>query len=113
MAEYLFLFRGGADMSKQSPADLQANMKQWTAWIEGLAKQGKFTGGQPLGREGKVMKGARRTVTDGPFAEAKDIVGGYLIVKAGSLDEATELATGCPVFQNEGGSVEVRPIQTM
>jgi hypothetical protein len=91
---------------------MQANMGKWTAWIEGLAKQGRFTGGQPLGREGKVMRGGKKVITDGPFAEAKDVVGGYLIVKASSLDDATELARGCPIFEVDG-LVEVRPIAKM
>jgi hypothetical protein len=112
MSEYLYLFRGGNDMSKLSPAELQANMKKWGGWMENLARQGKLTGGQPLKREGKVMRGSQKTVTDGPFAEAKDLVGGYLIVKAENLDEATELARGCPIFDVEG-TVEVRPIEKL
>jgi hypothetical protein len=112
MSEYLFLFRGGADMS-QSPAQMQSQLKRWGAWIEGLAQKGRFTAGQPLGREGKVLRGHKRTVTDGPFAEAKDLVGGYLIVKAETLDEATELARECPIFEHEAGTVEVRPIAKM
>jgi hypothetical protein len=112
MAEYLFLFRGGMDSSQSSPAEMQANLKKWSGWIENLAKAGKFTAGQPLGKEGKVLRGSKKTVTDGPFAEAKDLVGGYLIVKAGSLDEATELARGCPIFETDG-NVEVRPIHQM
>ena len=112
MAEYLYIFRGGNDMSKSSPAELQANMKKWGGWMESLAKQGKLTGGQPLTREGKVMRGTKKTVTDGPYAEAKDLVGGYLLVKAESLAEATELASGCPIFEYDG-TVEVRPIQQM
>ena len=113
MADYLYIFRGGLDMNQASPAQLQANMDKWRSWIDTLAKAGKFTGGQPLNREGKVLRGSKKQVTDGPYAEAKDLVGGYLVVKAGSLDEATELARGCPIFENETGSVEVRPIQQM
>jgi hypothetical protein len=62
--------------------------------------------------EGKTLRGAQKTMTDGPFAEAKDVVTGNLIVLAGSLDEAAELARGCPVFELDG-SVEVRPIRSM
>jgi hypothetical protein len=111
MSEYMFLFRGGAGLA-QSPAEMQANLKKWGAWIETITKQGKFTAGEPLAREGRVMRGSRRTISDGPFAEAKDLVGGYLLIKAGSLDEATELARGCPILESEG-SVEVRPIQRL
>src|SRR5262245_27837382 len=100
MNDYLFLFRCGSDMSTQSPAKSLAHMASWTTWIENFSTQGRFTGGQALAGEGKVMRGAKRVITDGPFAEAKDLVGGYLIVKAGSLDDATELARGCPIFEN-------------
>ncbi len=112
MTEYLYLFRGGMS-GEQSPAQMQAQLKKWGAWIESLAKQGKFTAGQPLGKEGRVLRGTKKTVTDGPFAEAKDLVGGYLIVKAKDLDEATELARGCPIFESPDGNVEVRPIASM
>ena len=110
MNEYLFLFRGGSTMG-QSPAEMQAQLKRWGAWIESLAQKGRFTAGQPLGREGKVMH--KRAITDGPFAEAKDLVGGYLIVKAETLEAATELARECPIFENPEGTVEVRPIAKM
>ncbi len=111
MARYLFLFRGGDDPNA-SPEEMQKHMQKWMAWIEGLRAQGRFEGGEPLDRTGKVVRGARKTVTDGPYAESKDLVGGYLLVKASSADEAAELAKGCPIFDG-GGAVEVRPIAKM
>jgi hypothetical protein len=112
MKSYLFLFRGGMDMAGSSPQQLQANMEKWQGWIGALMKSGNSTGGQPLESSGKVLTGARKVVTDGPFAEAKDVIGGYLLISAESLDHAAELAKGCPIFDH-GGTVEVRPIRPM
>ena len=112
MSEYLYVFRGGQDMNKASAADKQANMAKWQGWIKGLAEKGISKGGQPLDGTGKVLRGRGKTVTDGPYAEAKDVIGGYLIVNAKSLDEAAEHARGCPIFDHDG-SVEVRAILAM
>lgn len=68
--------------------------------------------GQPLERTGKIVKGKQKAVTDGPFAEAKDVIGGYSIVEATDLDQAVQLSKGCPIFEVEG-AVEVRPVMTM
>lgn len=111
MNDYLYVFRGGMDPNA-SPAEMQANLGKWGAWIEDLSKRGVFVAGQPLAREGKVIAGAGKVVTDGPYAEAKDLVGGYLIVKSETLAGAAELSRGCPIFES-GGSVEVRPISKL
>ncbi|HKY22012.1 MAG TPA: YciI family protein [Vicinamibacterales bacterium] len=111
MSEYLFLYRGGNHPT--SPQEGQAVMQQWMTWLQDLAKQGHVKDkGQPLEPGGKVVAGRARTVTDGPFAEAKDLVGGYTLVNAKSLDEAAELTKGCPIFDG-GGLVEVRPVMKM
>jgi len=68
--------------------------------------------GQPLELEGKVVKGKAGTVTDGPFAEAKDLVGGFSVVVADDLAHAAKLAGGCPILDVDG-SVEVRPVMQM
>ena len=68
--------------------------------------------GQPLERSGKLVKGSQKIVTDGPFAEAKDVVGGYTLIEACDLDQAVELSKGCPIFEAEG-AVEVRPVMKM
>jgi len=112
MSEYLYIFRGGLDMSKTSANEKQAQMAKWTTWIKALAEKGISKGGNPLDATGKVLSGKSKSVHDGPFAEAKDVVGGYLLVNAKSLDEATEHARGCPIL-DEGGSVEVRTILAM
>jgi hypothetical protein len=114
MADYLFLFRGGMQHETgHSPAEMQASMQKWLGWIGGIGKKGQLKGGQPLDNGGKVILGKQRVVTDGPYAEAKDIVGGYLIVTAKDLAEAYEIiAKGCP-GPDEGGSVEVRALAPM
>ena len=111
MTDFLFLFRGGMDPNP-SPEDIQRSMQEWGRWIQGLAEAGKFKGGDPLERGGKVVAGTRKVITDGPFVESKEVVGGYLLVSAASLDEATEMSRGCPIFE-AGGSVEVRQIHPM
>ena len=110
-SDFLYLFRGGADPKQMSPEQMQQNMNRWFAWIGELRSQGKFKAGEPLGDEGRVLSGKKgQTVTDGPFVEGKEEVGGYLIVSAKDIAEAMELAKGCPIFENKG-TVEVRPIQ--
>jgi hypothetical protein len=111
MSEYLFLYRGGSRPG--SPQDAQAVMQLWMTWLQDLAKRGHIKDqGQPLDPAGKIVAGREKTVTDGPFVEAKDLVGGYTLVNATNLDEAAELTKGCPIF-DRGGSVEVRPIMKM
>jgi hypothetical protein len=65
--------------------------------------------GEPLERAGAVLRGKKRVVIDGPFLEAKDLVAGFMIIRAKDLDEARALASGCPILEGEG-SVEVRPV---
>lgn len=111
MAKFLYLFRGGAASLDPplSPSELQAHLSKWTAWMRGLREAGHNPGGQPLRRDGKSIRGRDLVVTDGPFAEAKDLVTGALVVEAASLDAAVEAARGCPVFEIDG-SVEVRVV---
>ena len=114
MKEYLLLFRGSeAHMGKMSPEELQANMQKWVAWMQQLNEQGKFAGAQPLINTGKVITGTKKVITDGPFMEGKEMVGGYLICKANNYDEAVEISMGCPISQSDDGVVEVREIQEM
>ena len=83
-------------------------------WLKDLTEKGHVKDpGHPLERAGKLVSGKNRSVTDGPFAEAKDVVGGYTVVQAVDLAEATALASGCPIFDIADGSVEVRPLMRM
>ena len=87
-------------------------MQRWMKWMAELSEQGKFVGTQPLKIVGKVVRGRKKILTDGPFVEGKEIVGGYLICKAGNIDEAVEIAKGCPVLDHDG-LVEVREINAV
>jgi hypothetical protein len=112
MAAFMFVFRGG-NAGSDSPEQMQQHMQKWFSWFEGLSKSGVFKGqGAPLEPTGKVVRGTRKTVSDGPFAEAKDLVGGYAIIEAKDLEAAVELARGCPTFDKDG-AVEVRPVRPM
>jgi hypothetical protein len=92
-----------------TPQEMQQIMEKWGAWIgEAMAKGWMINAGDALTEEGRVVD-SRKVVTDGPFVESKEIVGGYSIVKADGLDAAAELAKGCPGLLT-GGRVEVRPL---
>ena len=113
MEKYMYIFRGGDNgLDTASPQQMQANMQKWNEWMKTLAEKGNLAGGEPLEKEGRQVNGKQKLVTDGPFMEAKEAVGGYLIVKANSLDEATALSKGCPIFENDG-KLEIRKIVTM
>ncbi|WP_240911222.1 YciI family protein [Yeosuana marina] len=105
----MMIFRNDYNPSfNPSPEQMQKSIKQWQDWIGGIAAQGKFVETNRLGFEGKTLK-PNNVVTDGPYAEVKEIVGGYIIVKANNMDEAIELAQGCPILAI-GGHVEVRNV---
>ena len=109
MNEFMMIFRSEINESfGPSPEQMQSNINHWQDWIGGIAAQGKLTGANRLGFEGKTLK-PNNVIADGPFAEVKEIVGGYIIVKATSIDEAMKLAEGCPIL-NHGGNVEVRSV---
>ncbi len=108
MADFLYLFRGVCE-SQLSPQDMQAIMEKWQAWIAQLSETGNFKSGEPIEASGKQLVGKDRMVVDGPYAEAKDLMNGYLMVTANDLDAAVELAKGCPHLDADG-LVEVRPI---
>ena len=110
MADFIYLFRGAQPQG--SPEQMQREMQKWRVWIDELGKKGQYKAGEPLDRTGKVVSGKQKVITDGPYTEAKDLVGGYLLVAAESLADAAELAKGCPIFEN-GGLVEVRPVMKM
>ena len=113
MNEYMLIFRNQKPEADKTPSaeQMQAVMKHWQTWIGGLAKQGKYSGTNRLLSEGKTVK-PNKVVSDGPFMEAKEMVGGYVICKARSIDEAVELAQSCPNLQY-GGNVEIRPVMVI
>jgi hypothetical protein len=89
---------------------MQQVLQKWMAWFKDLADKGHIKDrGQPLERSGKLVTGRQKAVTDGPFAESKDVVGGYTLIQAHDLEQAVELSKGCPILEREG-MVEVRPV---
>ena len=100
-------------MEQHSAEQAQAHMQRWMQWMGGLAEQGKLGPSQPLNRTGKQVAGTKKVVTDGPFMEGKEMVGGYLICKAGTYDEAVNIAKGCPILEFPEGNVEIREIQEL
>jgi hypothetical protein len=110
MADFLFVYRGSNEgRAKMTPDEMQQNMQKWSAWIaEGFQKGWLLNAGDALMEEGRVVN-AKKVITDGPFVESKEIVAGYSIVKADTIDAAAALAKGCPILLT-GGNVEVRPL---
>lgn len=113
MSNFMYLFRGGdSRRAEQSPEEMQAHMQKWGAWMGELKEKGQLVDGLPLAQSGKVVDKGGSVVTDGPFAEGAEIVGGYLIVTADSEGAAVEISKGCPIFEHDG-TVEVREIMSM
>lgn len=111
MSEFVFLYRGGERPA--SAEEGQQVMQKWMAWFKDMAEKGHLVDrGQPLERAGKLVRGPGKSVFDGPFTEAKDVIGGYTLVRAKDLAEAAGLAKDCPILQR-GGEVEVRPVMKL
>jgi hypothetical protein len=108
MEKFMLIFHGGMPQDS-SPDEMQANMNKWLAWVDKLAKAEKYAGGEALLPGGKLVKGSLSGVTDGPYTEGKEIVGGYFIVNANTYDEAIALCADYPDF-GFGGSVQVRQV---
>jgi len=107
---YLLLFRNSTDEAEPSPDEMQQIFGQWMAWMKGMKAKGQYVGGDRLRDNGTVIRGT--TVTDGPFAEAKETIGGYIMITADSLAQAVEIAKGCPGLKG-GTRVEVRPVEQL
>lgn len=106
----MLLFRGPHWDRGLSRQELQAAMDKTMAWFKGLSERGKVKGAQPLGMHGRTISGPNgQLVVDGPFAESKEAVGGYLVLQADNFDEAVEIAQSMPTLEY-GVTVEVRPI---
>lgn len=111
MKEFMFIFKGPhvEDMN-MSADEFQAYMYKWIGWVNQLKADGIYIEGRPLTKSGKVITGKAPVVTDGPFTESKELVGGYFIIRAKDIDEAVRHAQGFPDFDLEG-TVEIREVQ--
>jgi hypothetical protein len=109
MEKFMFIFEG-TQSGKLSPELMQEHMGKWMAWIEKLRKANQYVAGEPLLPGGKLVSGPRgKSVTDGPYTEGKEVVGGFFIINANNIDEAVELAKGCPDL-DQGSKVQVRQV---
>lgn len=106
---YMLIFRGTDWYKGLSPEQMQKISDQWMAWFNGLKNEGVAVAGNPLEREGKVISGKDRAVSDGPFTESKEAIGGYFLLKVDSMEQAVSIAQQCPGLAF-GIRVEVRPI---
>ena len=111
MDEYALIFRHEDGSKVASPEQIQIWMQQTMDWLNGIAAKGKFEGkGNGLVFDGAKVVGHNGVVTDGPFGAIKETIGGFVIVKAESIEEAVEFAKASPVLQGEGNTVEVRKL---
>lgn len=110
MKEFILIFRHEDGHKVASPEQIQIWMKQTMDWVGGIAAQNKFVQGNGLPFDNSRVVWHNNVVTNGPFGDIKETIGGYIIVKADSVDEAVEFAKGSPVLQGDGNSVEVRQI---
>ena len=108
--EYMLIFRGTDWANGLSPEEMQQVASQWMAWFKGLMEQGKVIAGNPLEKEGKIVSGKNgRVVADGPFAESKEAIGGYFLLRVKTIEEAVAIAKDCPGLPY-GIKVEVRQV---
>jgi hypothetical protein len=110
MNEYILIFRHEDGQKIASPEQIQVWMKQTMEWVGGIAAQNKYVLGNGLPMDGAKIVGRDGVVTNGPFGDIKETIGGYIVVKAESVDEAVDFAKGCPILQGDGNTVEVRRI---
>lgn len=112
MKDFMLLFRGAAKQYEFSPEEMQGHMQKWLAWVDRLKSKNIYVSGEPLLPDGKTVTGKKAVVTDGPFAESKEIIGGFFLIKAASIEEATEIAKDSPDLPLDG-TVEVREVMKM
>ena len=103
MKDFMMIFVGqNYEQLGLSPEEMQVSMGKWMAWGEKMEKQGILKGGHALTADIKRVSGQKRTITDGPFAESKEIVGGYYIVTANNMEEVVKIAEDYPDYQGIG-----------
>ena len=110
MDEYALIMRHEDGNKVASPEQIQVWMKQTMDWIGKISAENKFVGGTGLLFEDAKVVRHHQLVTNGPFGDIKETIGGFIVVKADSVEEAVEFAKGCPVLQGDGNTMEVRRI---
>ena len=110
MDEFVLIFRHQDGEKVASPEQMQVWMKQTMDWISGIAAKNKFVSGTGLPFVDARVVSSKKLVTNGPFGDIKETIGGFVVVRADSVDEAVEFAKGCPILQGEGNTVEVRKV---
>ena len=110
MKEYILLFRHENANGKVSPEQMQQWMKQQMDWVNSIVARNQFVEGTGLQFDEAKVVSHQKLVTNGPFGDIKETLGGFIIVRAESADDAAEIAKGAPVLQGEGNTVEVRQI---
>ena len=109
-SDFMLIFRGTDWHQGLSLEEMQQVAGQWMAWFNRLTAQGQALSGNPLENEGKLVSGkSGQIVADGPFAESKEAIGGYFLLKVGNMEEAIAIAQQCPGLKY-GAVVEVRPV---
>ena len=108
MEKFMLIFQGGMSPAS-SPEQMQAQMGKWMAWIDKLRKKDQYIAGEPLLPGGKLITGKKRTVTDGPYTEGKEVVGGFFIINAKDYEEAISLCDDYPDYEYDG-SIQVRQL---
>ena len=114
MSKFLFIYRDPVQKSapELSADEMQAHMQRWWDWLGSGQEAGWVVEmGDPLHPTGRTVQ-ADQSITDGPYAESKEMVGGYSIIQADDYDQACELAKGCPIYET-GGCVEVREVMVI
>ena len=115
MARFMFVYRSSAEQHAEdmAPEQMQTIMEAWNAWMgKGFGEGWMVDAGDALKAEGKILS-HDKVVSDGPFAESKELVGGYSIIEADDFDAACEIAKGCPATDSPGNTIEIRELAGM
>ena len=107
MSKYMLLMKGD-DSQGASPEDMQGRMQAYMGWMQKMMADDRLVAGEPLEPSGALLANKDSVVTDGPFLESKEIIGGYVIINASDLDDAVEIARGCPLLDH--CEIFVRPV---
>jgi hypothetical protein len=108
MEKFMLIFQGAMDPNR-SPESMQANMGKWMAWIDKLNAEGRYVAGEPLMPGGKKITGSAKNVTDGPYTEGKEVVGGFFLINAKDMNEAVQICEDYPDYGG-GGTIQVRQV---